>query len=210
MLSLNPRLSFEPLIRPPFLQGEETRWIDESVERFIRRVNEMGDPNNRYMLYGFNVWSEDLFKLDQTIWKIRRHCRPLKESIRAAERTIEIDWVERLRKAPGDWRLGSNLPIERALDGKRSREVSEALLTLNSPFDPGREHDYAGWRTSSKNPPMADWFWLLQNEKASPEVRHAAELKIKWALENVRINDNDRDKIQAILAKYRSSISQKV
>jgi hypothetical protein len=92
VLRFNPSISFESFVRPPFLQDmKNTHWIEYSVEEYIIRLNQMGDPNNRYMLYGFSIWSEDLFKLDQTVWKIRRHCRPLKQLIRESEPKIEID-----------------------------------------------------------------------------------------------------------------------
>src|ERR1700686_4295761 len=70
VLSLGLRCA--PLIKPSFLEGLESQWLDEPVCKFIERLNEMGDPHNRYLLYGFYVFTEDLFKVDQIVWEIRR------------------------------------------------------------------------------------------------------------------------------------------
>jgi hypothetical protein len=204
VLRLNPRLSFESLAKPPFLQGmEHTHWIDESVEGFVRRLNDMGDPNNRYMLYGFDVWSEDLFKLDQVVWKIRRHCRPLKQFIRDARQTITIDWIEQLKKHVGHWTLGSNLPIEKVLAGNESPAITEAFRALNVPFTPDRIHVLAGWRTSSRNSPLADWYRQLRNEQAPPERRDENKSKFQWVLDNIDLPKRDKEEIQAALDTYR-------
>lgn len=66
-----------------FQKPEEMRadiWRDESVERFVSRIDHMGNPNTRYGLISWWREPDDLFKLDQLCWNLRRL-------------SIGIDWI---------------------------------------------------------------------------------------------------------------------
>lgn len=47
-------------------------WADEAVEGFILRINRMGSPDSRYGLTSWSKREDDLFKIDQLIWSLRR------------------------------------------------------------------------------------------------------------------------------------------
>jgi len=210
VLTLDSSLTFEPLTKPTVLDLDDIPWFDESVPQFLKRLNLMGDPNNRYMLYGFAVHSDDLLKFDQLIWAVRRHCRPFTETHVAGEAgNIEINWIEQLKKGPGLWRLGSNLLIEKLVDEEASTPVGEALITLNLPFAPDRNHTVAVWRTSSATAPLENWVRLLQSADAIPEVRQHAKNILNWVIKNITLGPADVKEIQMALDKYQRDLSGK-
>ena len=197
VLEFNPSLSFDPLLKPQLLKGiNELYWRDEPVKTFIRRLNELGNPNNRYMLMGFVFWSDDLLKLDQIVWSIRRHCRPFNMRLPSAKGIVEVNWIEELKKQPRYWTVGSNLPIEQLLAKRTPTALYEALTKLNAPFAPDHEHELSSWRTSSANPPLADWFDRLRSEQSIPEVRDSATKILQWMLDNVKLSKEDRRQLR--------------
>jgi hypothetical protein len=64
VLGLDSSLTFGRLTKPTALFLDDIPWFDESVSQFLKRLNRIGDPNNRYMLYGFILQTEDLFNPD--------------------------------------------------------------------------------------------------------------------------------------------------
>jgi hypothetical protein len=149
------------------------------------------------MLYGFTLHSEDLFKLDQiicgrsvaTVGLSRKHRSQVKSG------SISI-WIEQLRKQPELWRVGSNLMIEKLVDGEESTQLGEALMTLNLPFAPNRGHTISVWRTSLATGPLEDWFRLLQSKGAIPEVRRHANDILNWVAENIFLTPKNKKEIQ--------------
>jgi hypothetical protein len=55
----------------------EAIWQSETFEQFIGRLYRDGQADNRYQLYGYTKMPEDLWKLDQLVFNIRRICCPL-------------------------------------------------------------------------------------------------------------------------------------
>jgi hypothetical protein len=189
-------VTFGPLTKPTALFLDEIPWSDESIFQFLKRLNRIGDPNNRYMLYGFFVQTEDLFKLDQLIWAVRRHCRPFAETILAGEKRIKINWIDRLKKDPSFWQLDNNFLIEKLVDGEASTR-REALMELNLPFAPNRSHTLTGWRLTSAAGPLDDWILSLKSKDI--EVRRHAKNILKWVAENITLARKDMEEIQKAL-----------
>lgn len=199
------RLVFGPLARPSFMQDlEPDVWRDEAVDAFIARMNEMGDPNNRYMLYGYVVSTTDLYKLDQLIWSIRRHCRPLETQTPRADigRAITIDPVDQLNRNRGLWHLSGMLPLEKALGQRADGDLRATLIAFNEPFAPSASHVLSQYRNASANPPLADWFERLRSQQARPETRATANKTLSWVLQNVDLMKKDRDTLTNALAAY--------
>jgi hypothetical protein len=196
VLEFNPSLSFDPLLKPQLLKGiDELYWRDEPLKTFLRRLNELGNPNNRYMLEGFVFCSDDLFKLDQVVWSFRRHCRPFNMRLNSIKEIIEINWIERLKEQPRYWTVGSNLLVEQLLVQKTPNALYEALTILNAAFAPDIEHELSSWRTSSSNPPLADWFERLRSEQALSETRRSARKVFQWVLDNGKLSKFDRQQL---------------
>jgi HEPN domain-containing protein len=201
--SLDSRLDFGPLDKPAFMRRLKPElWRAETVESFIKRMNEMGDPNNRYMLYGFVVWSTDLFKLDRLVWSIRRHCRPFEQVLRAdSNNERKIDWVEMLQRNRKYWTI--NGALEKLLDTKGRSEMRRALVTLNAPFAHGRRHSLKEWGSASKSPPLADWFERLRSQQASPQTKGVANATLQWVLDNVELAKKDRILLEGALSNHK-------
>jgi len=63
----------------------DDRWNDTPLHDFILQINQMGHPGSRYGLISYSNNKDDLFKLDQLAFELRR-------------RTIGLEWV-----AGKDW-----------------------------------------------------------------------------------------------------------
>lgn len=60
------------------------RWEQESVDAFVSRLFELGEPNSRYRTFSTLVRNHDLHKLDQLAFWCRRLATRLSSSIRPA------------------------------------------------------------------------------------------------------------------------------
>jgi HEPN domain-containing protein len=140
---LAPELFPETLTKPEDRMPVEY-WHNESAEKFIARLYRDGQADNRYQIFGYSRHPEDLWKLDQVVYSVRRVCKTLEayELGKPHEGTANMSNREVLRKFPRRWRLNSKL--EETISGKHGEELLEASLTWNFPFAPG---DY-------KQPPM--------------------------------------------------------
>lgn len=111
-------------------------WRKETFEEFIARLYWNGQADNRYQLYGYSKMPEDIWKLDQLVFNIRRICRPLDANVLGEDLPggPRISHRESLKAAPKRWAIHSRL--EEALTGKLGDEVKKAADTWNFPFTP--------------------------------------------------------------------------
>jgi hypothetical protein len=47
-------------------------WFDQTSREFIQHLQRNGNANNRYLLYGYRTFSQDLHMLDTMVFAIRR------------------------------------------------------------------------------------------------------------------------------------------
>ena len=73
--TLAPELFPEKMTRPDRMPLEF--WRDETFESFVARLYGEGQPDNRYQLWGYVRHPEDLWKLDEVVFHVRRVCQPL-------------------------------------------------------------------------------------------------------------------------------------
>jgi hypothetical protein len=106
---LAPELFPAMLTKPPSMPPEH--WHNESVEDYVSRLYREGQADNRYQLYGYSRHPEDLWKLDQLIFSIRRTCRPLEayELGKPHAGAANISTRVALQKTPTRWQLHSRL-----------------------------------------------------------------------------------------------------
>src|SRR4051794_633378 len=52
-------------------------WPDLSTDEFIKRLYSNGKAQNRYLIYGYTMFSSDLYMLDQMVFALRRLIGPL-------------------------------------------------------------------------------------------------------------------------------------
>ncbi len=204
VIKLDPRLPIGPLVDPRI---EDLHWHDEPVEKYLERLNEYGSADNRYATYGYSLRLEDLFKVDQLVWSVRRCCRPLRLKVgRSDGGETEIDYVDQLIRNARLWTLGGLMPLEKLLARPNDDARGAAFLYLNTPFAPDAVHVVASWRSSASNPPLADWFMRLNAPDAAPDERQTAAEVLSWAIDHIKFNGKDEKEIRAALTAYAASL----
>lgn len=201
VLALDDRISFGSL-EAPASYPDEANWMPESIEGFVKRMNETGNPHNRYMLYGWFLRTEDLIKLDLLVWGIRRYCQPFKMKLISNGEGEDrvIDKVEELSRLTKYWHIGYNHLIEKTVIGKSTKDVQEALLYLNYAFAPDEDHQIHRWGTSVANPPLAEWATSFSAKTADKDTKDVAYHTLTWVLDNIPLSGQDRSGLKKILA----------
>lgn len=75
ILPLTSGLLLENFRRPP--THDVNWWHEDLPDTFIHRLNNEGHSENRYATFGSRRWYDDIFKVDQIIFALRRICHPL-------------------------------------------------------------------------------------------------------------------------------------
>lgn len=197
--NLDESILFDRLIKPSQID-DEFFFREMSIDEFFERLSSEGNSNNRYMLYGYSVMEDDIYKFDQVVWQIRRLCRPFHSEITTSSGVKSSNLVEILMKDRANWFLGDHL-IERALKEKLPSGATDALLDRNFSFAPSYPHENLGtWRSASANPPFAGIVTLLrsarENNDASAEEYEAV---IRWALDHIHFSREDRNALEVIM-----------
>jgi hypothetical protein len=94
-------IAFVSFHRPDSLNPEI--WRDETVSSFISRIALIGSPDSRYGLVSWDRYPDDLFKIDQACWSLRRL-------------TIGLDWS-----------VGGDVPCDSSMAAHRGKTYREAL-----------------------------------------------------------------------------------
>lgn len=178
-------------------------WRVETMADFLARLYRAGQADNRYQLFGYSRQAEDLWKLDQIVYAVRRMCRPLEAYVlgEPVADAANISNRESLAKHPHQWRLNSLL--ETTMAGKRGEELMRAALTWNFPF---AAPDF-------KQPPIS-YSWsshdsvfirrLYDPLEAGPEHFLHSDTLWQWVQDNIQMPrqlttdiENERKKIKA-------------
>ncbi|KQY99994.1 hypothetical protein ASD45_03655 [Pseudolabrys sp. Root1462] len=149
---LAPELLPKTLVKPSDMPINV--WRQETVEQFVRRLYRDGQADNRYQLYGYSRQAEDLWKLDQLVFSVRRLCQPLELHF-FDEKIVGLpDETRRQRMSkdhPCSWVLRARL--EETIEGKRGTSLQHAALNWNRPFAPENyKHTEMEYRSSVQNP----------------------------------------------------------
>lgn len=97
------------------------RWREESVRAFIQRINSCGAPESRYGLVSWYSSSDDLFKLDQLAFSLRRL-------------SIGLDWI-----VGNDWEAPAHLlewkgqPFRTALEQRTDIQIRSPIEMPDTP-----------------------------------------------------------------------------
>lgn len=199
VMTLEPRFPIGPFSDPAI---EDLLWRDEPIERYLKRLDLLGSPDNRYATYGYSLRTDDLFKVDQLVWHVRRCCRQIRYKIPSLNGQIEIDHVKELRNGKGLWKLGSHTPIEDLLAKSDKDALRSEFLYLNIPFAPGASHALISDRSASHQPPFAEYFRLMNTPDADPSVRERSAEILRWAMKHIQFNRRDYDEILKALQAY--------
>lgn len=180
-----PELFPDTLVKPDQRMPDDY-WHTEKVGDFIERLYRDGQADNRYQLFGYSRHAEDLWKLDQVIFNLRRVCRPLRayEPGRPHDGAANLSNRDVLQKYPQRWRLNSRL--EETMSGRRGEELLRASLTWNFPFAPADyEQPPMSYSSSSQNPVLVRR--LYDPLEAGPASFPHNDALWKWVKDNIQL-----------------------
>lgn len=177
-------------------------WREETPVEFVARLNELGNANNRYNVFGYVQRWEDLHHLDQMVHAARRIAfkldagpfigkGPFPDS---APKTVR----ELLERDPGYSPRGATSRLHKLLGTKGDDELRDAGLKLNFVFAPeGHDHDRGGVRvgiSSSVSVLVQRIVRIAKNKGASPADRDAADLA-DWVIGNIWLPGPVKDQL---------------
>ena len=175
----------------------------ESLEVFIRRLYKYGDPNNRYDFYGFAVQEADIFKLDQTVFAIKRLCCPLNAYYFSEDQgrrgLPDYLWRDVLNRSDADsWvcRTTSNL---RRLADDGSADLKRAIYELNFQFAPiDYRHSKTEFYSASTTSALLRRIFL-PFKSGSQEQLDDARILARWVLDKIKVGREDRRDLEKII-----------
>ena len=133
----------EELLRPDQLRIDH--WRNEATVDFVRRLNGLGDPNNRYNLFGFTQLPEDLYKLDRLVFAIRNVAQILDGyafiGTHQNNGGPNFSGADLLRRAPEQAYHYAGSRLAELAGEKATSDVRQATLTHNIPFAPA-DHEH--------------------------------------------------------------------
>ncbi len=178
------------LEQPKQLDG--LHWREETPVEFVARLDELGNANNRYNLFGYVQRWEDLHHLDQMVHAVRRIAfkldtcpfigsGPFPDS---APKTVR----ECLERDLGYSPRGATSRLHKLLGTKGDDELRDAGLKLNFLFAPeDYDHDRGGVHIGTSSSESVLYQRIVRRAKnmaASPADRDAADLA-DWVIENI-------------------------
>lgn len=176
------------LVQPANLQI--SHWHECTAERFIEQLARYGNPDSRYLVFGFQAEPEHLFMLDMMVFAIRRLFCPLDEryiSADAGPSAPTITHRQLLEKDPRYYgRL--SLPLDDALAGKNNTPLQSVATNMNLPFaQPDFEHEPvpSGW--ALRNPAIG--LHVFDSLKSDDRGQAVAAIELaNWMLDNIQLS----------------------
>lgn len=183
----------DEMIKPANL-GNDFAWNQEPMEKFVEALYAGGEAENRYLVMGFYLFPDALFKLDLLVFVIRRLCRRLSE----INPTGHLTNRQALIDDPSFWRLDPVGYLEQSVDGSRGPDVQRTLVNGNPWFaPPGYSHDttklHIAMRMSVLKYTVVD---PLRGDPKDPKSEAASKVE-EWFLKNIQTGRRVRDEFEA-------------
>ena len=178
------------LERPEAFDGRP--WLAETTPMaFISRLNEFGNPNNRYNMFGYDQRWSDLAHLDQIVWAIRRVTVGLDRGPVAGKPEQRPGVPSTNRELLAKHPRGRNSRLGRIASGKEGDALRAAALRLNFPFAPeDYEHDPTEFQPRAVAQESVLLRRILDRVPCAPDPV-GAELA-EWVLANIRLPEGKR------------------
>lgn len=191
------------LARPADLQMPH--WRDESVDDFLRRLNDLGRAENRYNVFGFSQQLGDLHKLDMVVFAVRQLCVPLDAPFwgRRQDAPNDKTFRQMLVEHPKAVLRRVGTKFYDLIGRKGTIAVRDAALTHNLPFAPA-DFDHGELRTgSSADNPVLYRRLLVYAENGTQSAEDAAGLAdiCDWLIEGVQLSPAVKAEIHAAKSK---------
>lgn len=172
----------------------EDGWLQITPKDFLHRLNIIGNPNNRYMLYGYNYSPDDPLKIDQIILYLRTFLSGL------------MVYRHPRDSSPSTWIIDNTLPLEKEVLSSQTTEENK-FSYLNYSFFPSKSHQIDVLRFGSKNSPMSDWFHLAKNAQGSNKDIYIN--LFTWVIRNIKLSRDDQKEIEKIIKPTRDNLCLK-
>lgn len=178
-------------------------WLNEAPEDFLQRIYGNGNPDNRYQIFGFQQFRENIFKLDTMVFVLRRLCVPLDGYILDSEVT-NLTYRDKLVKHLKEWKVSSTGKLEKTVDGKRGDLLRELLLNLNFPFAPADfAHSDLRMGMASRNPVLGRLILEpMQQASSSKDAALSVEL-CNWVLANIKVPKDVKSQLCSAKARWK-------
>lgn len=172
-------------------------WKEETPRRFLERLYQDGNADNRYMLFGYVRYVEDIFKLDRTVFSVRRLCEYLDKyyyppHVRAPVKIREGDGVlcsyrDVLRTDLHYWGSDAGGRLVDIISGKEGEYLRNILLDWNLPFAPSDFlHSRKGMRIAAHNSALQQFIFGAMECGGEEERAIALQLR-DWLIQNVKL-----------------------
>lgn len=182
-------------LEQPDALGSDYRWLDESPEKFLQRLYNNGNPDNRYQIFGFVRLFDDLFKLDLMIFALRRLCVPLNGYYIRTDGT-DLTYRDMLMKQP-EKRISSSGKLEKTVSGKRGERLRELLLSYNFPFAPDDfPHGKLRRNLAFQNPVLSRLIIDPLDRALDKATANIAVKLTNWAVDNIQVPQDVKKQLQ--------------
>jgi hypothetical protein len=187
-------------------------WRDETAVKFIRRLYRYGNEHNRYNLFGYEKFGEDLYKLDTMVFRIRRLCYFLDKYYlpRHARHREEDKFTYRtfLLLHSNHWESVAGGRLTEIVEGRHGNPLQFAALNHNLAFAKEEfRHGRMPNSTAAHNPVLLRYVLDPLGGRGSDKARLVAEDVCDWVLKNVYVPNDVAQQLREALAKSRQKKS---
>jgi len=193
----------DDLIKPEDFPANN--WLNQSVSQYVDRLNQVGDPNNRYNVFGHVQLADDLYKVDQLAFISRSIAVPL-------DYTAFIGPVDENHKSNREL-LKNDIHRRRTPSDRRWRQIlhysnrplpTNILSEQNLPFFPEVEKiGVVGPIFSGTNSPLYVNI-LSEREKLNGTPDPLRAELCQWVIENVPLPKELRHQISEAQTAFRN------
>jgi len=163
-------------------------WSDRTPEQFMKHLLRNGNADNRYLIYGYVIRSQDLHMLDAMVFAIRRLICSLDERwLTSREPDAPMFTNRELLVRQPEYYGRLFMPLDDLIGAREESAKRAAVLNLNVAFAPdGYQHEPLRSGSSSRNPVIRR---RILDPLESEDPRWAAEgVEIaRWFLANVQV-----------------------
>jgi hypothetical protein len=183
------------LTQPTGLEG--INWSDRTLLEFVDHLHRNGNPDNRYLTYGYSARSQDLHMLDATVYAIRRLICFLDEPLQLMGRPRSLpdppSYRHFLANQP-EYTPVHFMPLDKLISESLDGPLRFAALNQNLSFAPDTyQHEPMRGGSAGRNPVLVRRIFdqFKSNDKAQIEDGIASA---EWLLENTRVSGDGKSR----------------
>jgi len=189
------RLLPTTLNQPATLVG--IHWVDRTATQFIEHLALNGNPDNRYLTYGYSTRSQDLHMLDAMVYAVRRLICSLDEPLQLFGRSKKLpsppSHRQILEQQP-EYRATLSMPLDDLIRDEAAGSLRFAALNLKLAFAPETfAHDPMPSGSASRTPVLVRRIMdpLRSKNKA---VLQDGIATANWLLKNTQVSGNGKQR----------------